>query len=558
MANRGCQAVRVLCLNEVKVDKANRKNSLLMTILLFISLVATMQFSILHFYKGFAEESNISVVEISTAKDLFKINGISNRTADFILLNDIDLAFDTSWQGYVMDYVASGFEPLNTINNKGTFDGCGFTISNINIFRNERYTGLFSNNALNIKNLFIENISLQDGISSGALAGRNTGTISNVHIINSNIESSEMAGGLIAENYGNLDNCSFEGNVKARTVGGLIGENVALKVANSYSDGNVIGHYAGGLIGNYGTDDIACEIESCYSSASVASQKYDETTLRIGGLIAVNHGDENIIKNSHSLDGLPAVASRDLGEATTLTTADFMDRAKLVGFDFDNHWAYQNGVLVQRTISVSSNTVDMNGTSVNVCGDKEYYLSGENAVLAVNKDNKGNIYVSGFIVDGGSVQHGEVAVNGYSYGTINKSIYLSISTTYMLTAEVKTSTDGGAITSNKKYYLPNEEIIIAVEPLDGYSFVKLASTHNGVDLTFEKIDDKTYKTTLTDTSFSYDSILIINGYFAANEQSKGFYWILFWIIFAVSVAAIVAVGVSSIIFLKRILRTKTV
>ena len=61
-----------------------------------------------------------AVFEISTAKDLYEIAEPENLGKNFLLMNDIDLAEDFSWQANVPDY-ENGFLPINAINNFGKF-----------------------------------------------------------------------------------------------------------------------------------------------------------------------------------------------------------------------------------------------------------------------------------------------------------------------------------------------------------------------------------------------------------------------------------------------------
>ena len=61
-----------------------------------------------------------AVFEISTAKDLYEIAEPENLGKNFLLMNDIDLAEDFSWQANVSDH-ENGFLPINAINNFGKF-----------------------------------------------------------------------------------------------------------------------------------------------------------------------------------------------------------------------------------------------------------------------------------------------------------------------------------------------------------------------------------------------------------------------------------------------------
>lgn len=97
---------------------------------------------------------------------------------------------------------------------------------------------------------------------AGGLVGYNNGDISMSFAIG-NTEGSlsypAIAGGLVAYNYthGTISRCYAEGNVSARTAGGLVGVNVfdyataaGGTISNAYAGGNVFAsEFAGGLIG---------------------------------------------------------------------------------------------------------------------------------------------------------------------------------------------------------------------------------------------------------------------------------------------------------------------
>ncbi len=105
------------------------------------------------------------------------------------------------------------------------------------------------------------------GRYAGGLAGYNNGKISYSYALG-NAEGSlsypAIAGGLVAYNFteGSINNCYAEGNVKARTAGGLVGVNIfdyvtaaGGTVRDTYAKGNVFAsEYAGGLIGRASAD----------------------------------------------------------------------------------------------------------------------------------------------------------------------------------------------------------------------------------------------------------------------------------------------------------------
>ncbi|MGM0462911.1 MAG: MBG domain-containing protein [Fibrobacterota bacterium] len=151
-----------------------------------------------------------------------------------------------------------GWEPIADFT--GTYDGGGYTISNLRIFRDgDSDVGLF--------------VHLSDA------------EISNLHIRDSEVHGDETVGGLAAGADNSLiKQSSFSGSVTGLDdVGGLIGYNYSSTVTECFSIGSVTGNgiSVGGLIG-YNTGHV----EYSRSSADIASDGE-----RIGGLIGYNSAE---------------------------------------------------------------------------------------------------------------------------------------------------------------------------------------------------------------------------------------------------------------------------
>ncbi|MFY4788168.1 GLUG motif-containing protein [Aliarcobacter butzleri] len=150
----------------------------------------------------------------------------------------------------------AGFNPIGIASNyfNGTFDGLGFTISNLYINRpSQNYVGLFgfTNNLATIKNIGLNNVGITGGDFTGGLVGcMFNGTISNSYATG-NVTGNLYIGGLVGENYGTISNSYASGSVTGNLyIGGLIGFLFGGTIENSYASGNVTGSdYAGGLVG---------------------------------------------------------------------------------------------------------------------------------------------------------------------------------------------------------------------------------------------------------------------------------------------------------------------
>ncbi|MCT7405363.1 GLUG motif-containing protein [Aliarcobacter cryaerophilus] len=191
----------------------------------------------------------------------------------------------------------AGFNPLGHGTNHftGTFDGKGFTISNLYINRaTQDNVGLFeyTNNAT-IKNIGLENVNITGNNYVGGLVGRNggnKGTISNSYATGSVNGNSEV-GGLVGVNGGTISNSYATNSVdgKGDRVGGLVGANGNNGIiTNSYATGSVSGnHQVGGLLGSNGGGIIT----NSYATGKVEGRNI------VGGLLGFNSG---IITNSYA------------------------------------------------------------------------------------------------------------------------------------------------------------------------------------------------------------------------------------------------------------------
>lgn len=175
-------------------------------------------------------------------------------------------------------------ENVSAIPFSGTYNGNGFTISNLTINKpTGSDAGLFGY-AQNAKfsNVNLTNVNIIVGNTAGSLVGE----AGNTTIINS-ISSgyvktiNAISGGIAGWVYGStISKSSSTAIVEAgsSTAGGLIGyQNGSTTVSESWSSGNVSGtERVGGLVGESTQNDF---IIDCYSSSKVTG------SLKVGGLV---------------------------------------------------------------------------------------------------------------------------------------------------------------------------------------------------------------------------------------------------------------------------------
>nr|WP_321498080.1 right-handed parallel beta-helix repeat-containing protein [uncultured Methanolobus sp.] len=168
----------------------------------------------------------------------------------------------------------------------GDFDGNGFAVKNVTIYRTMVNTGFFSSTRNGIiHDLGIETSS--DGIVStvavvGALVGEHYGTVNNCYATGNVTCSGDDVGVLVGVNYGTISNSHATGNVTGDYyVGGLAGDNVNPgTVSNSFTNCTVIGSvYVGGLVGGN-----SHTVSNCYATGLTSG------TATLGGLIGSNTG----------------------------------------------------------------------------------------------------------------------------------------------------------------------------------------------------------------------------------------------------------------------------
>lgn len=154
---------------------------------------------------------------------------------------------------------------------KGTFDGNGYTISNLTITSSSHYQGLFSSlTSATIKNLGIINPDISGNSTIGAIVAYAPGSdnvIENCYTSGGSVSGSSYVGGIIGYFNGTLTNCYNEGTTVSGTgtsIGGLIGFAAGGTVSNCYNTGTV------------STDDYTYTIDLTYYNYMYEGLEYEE------------------------------------------------------------------------------------------------------------------------------------------------------------------------------------------------------------------------------------------------------------------------------------------
>ena len=169
----------------------------------------------------------------------------------------------------------------------GTFDGAGYTISNLKVDNSsadyQGFVGYLESGGA-IQNLTLdENCSVTGSDNVGGICGDNYGTIKNCYNSASVSGSRMYVGGICGSStYGAITNCGNGGAVTSSSdyVGGVSGYNHKNStIKNCYNTGTVSSSYdyVGGICGlNRST------IESCYNTGSVSGRR------DVGGVCGLN------------------------------------------------------------------------------------------------------------------------------------------------------------------------------------------------------------------------------------------------------------------------------
>lgn len=211
-----------------------------------------------------------------------------------VLMNDIDLE-GMEWT------------PFETFS--GIFDGRGHTISNFSINQsgtiNMGFFKIIDSGAI-VKNLTLEDFTINAKGYAGGIAGTNNGVIQNCSVNGTVTGSSDNIGGLAGFNdNGWIMNSGSTGDVTGGTftnVGGLVGLNQEGSIIGCFASGDVSSNngYVGGLVGcnRYG------HIASCFATGNISSN-----SDYIGGLVGSNNDVDAITINCYAVGAVTGVGS---------------------------------------------------------------------------------------------------------------------------------------------------------------------------------------------------------------------------------------------------------
>lgn len=207
-----------------------------------------------------------AAVKADDGKGTYNLSGVS-----FYLANDIALTGTWTPVGSAASYPGDFFA--------GTFDGCGHTISGLNV----QGQGLF--------------------------AAINQATIRNLNVSGTVSSTVNYVGGIVGKvQAGTIENCSFSGSVssskKSAYVGGIAGGlySANVTISGCANTADVTGGYAGGILGYWKT---AATIQNCYNTGSITG------SVKAAGIVA--HLNKGTIENCYSIGAVGGAAAQKGG-----------------------------------------------------------------------------------------------------------------------------------------------------------------------------------------------------------------------------------------------------
>ena len=354
----------------MKIKLSKRIFSIMMSIFMALSLLPAITLKVHASIKETGTGTKSDPYKIGNAENLFEFANIvniieredHNQAACAILTQNIDLD----------EYSTTTWTPIGMSNKQpytGTFDGKGFTISNLTI-QNETgdYLGLFGCVMRGvIKNVGIKNANIKGKDCIGGVCGRNDGTIKNCSNAG-NVSGKSRVGGVCGYNSGTIENCSNTGKVSGNgIVGGVCGGNYGT-IKNCSNAGTVLGADSstswgvGGVCG----DNYTGAIVNCSNAGDVSGKD------RVGGVCGrnytgaiVNCSNAGDVSGNNSVGGV--CGYNYSGDSTKATIKNCSNTGNVSGYYSVGGVCGCNGI---GSIENCSNTgkVSGNGSVGGVCG----------------------------------------------------------------------------------------------------------------------------------------------------------------------------------------------
>lgn len=258
---------------------------------------------------------------VFSREDLLNIK--NDLTANYILMNDIDMFYDTISPIGKYEILTSG-ETRDTAKAEafsGIFDGNGYAIENLDIMYTntataaEGYIGLFGLVSGEVKNLTVTGAitaTSTQSLYTGGIVGYlyEEGKISNctasLEVVGTTTGTDRIVGGIVGYAQGTVEYCSFSGNVSSnKYAGGIVGYSKVGTVSHCYNSGAIAAtctsnSSAGGIVG-YTPSGASVSIDNCHNIGTVESSTSAGSGANAGGIVGAGTVTIENCSNSGSI-----------------------------------------------------------------------------------------------------------------------------------------------------------------------------------------------------------------------------------------------------------------
>ena len=294
---------------------------------------------------------------------------------------------------------------------QGTFDGNGYTVSNVTVDApNQEFVGFFGYaDSATVKNLTVENAKMVGLSSVGAMAGSlYTGKVENCHVKGLvQIEGAYKLGGMFGSGYARSTNCSvivedgsyvkatyLKTDLEGDKIGGYQGhfpegqvaENITVKGLTVEGTRDVGGAF-GGMVDNTTVTNVVVDNVKVFSNASEEYIAANVGKITVGGIFGSYRGEGVVVSGSISnatITGVEGTTGEVYGAARGTTAkvsenVSFFNNVKVNG---TTYYTNASNVLLYKT-----------GTDV-ILYDTQGYTGGDTLVVEDGVTHLGNYSVA--------------------------------------------------------------------------------------------------------------------------------------------------------------------
>ena len=371
----------------------------------------------------------------------------------FLLTTDLTFSYTYAWNS--TDYYASenNFTAIGAYGNsfKGHFDGGGYTISGIRIYKNgttnaDQLQGVFGNlSGGSVRNLTVADASITGYQQVGAIAGCNNGTIEDC-VVESNVGIYRVTNG--ADKHGGIIGANSNGNVRRCTGSATIITHPKI--------GNVINARCGGIIG-YQSHGQAVHH---YVENNTALNVVVQSGQSVGGvIIGYRTSDDNLNRLHLSRNHYRNCTINGTANATNVglgNPAGDMDGARSV-----------HALTLGTDITATGESV--------VIGNTTYYAS--TATITLEHTNHAGYYVS-FSYNDGTVHNLEG--NTFTMPTADASVSVTLTPfTYYVHFDKNNNDATGTMSDQQFNYGQAQNLTANAFSRTGYDFIGWSTTFDG-------------------------------------------------------------------------------